>query len=147
MVASPMVNNQNYQKEGEATMKEKTKTLTKQPMEEILNFFQQEVNNLIKNLLEKLMLEERRIYLDQQEDYANGFYTRDLLTKYGKVQDLKVRRVRNGSFRPAILPERRRAELDLTSAVITLYVFTSKISRLIKVTEDKLSAFSIYLER
>jgi transposase-like protein len=73
-------------------------------MEEILNFFQQEVNNLFKNLLEKLMLEERRIYLDQQEDYANGFYTRDLLTKYGKVQDLKVPRVRNGSFRPAILP-------------------------------------------
>jgi len=28
MVASPMLNNQNYQKGGEATMKEKTKTLT-----------------------------------------------------------------------------------------------------------------------
>jgi len=161
MVASPMLNNQNYQKGGEATMKEKTKTLTKQPMEEILNFFQQEVNNLFKNLLEKLMLEERRIYLDQQEDYANGFYTRDLLTKYGKVQDLKVPRVRNGSFRPAILPERRRAELDLTSAVITLYavgVSTRKISqflesiygayyspqsisRLIKVTEDEVRSW------
>ena len=49
------------------------------------------------------------------------FYTRDLLTKYGKIQDLKVPRVRNGGFRPAILPERRRAELDLTSAVISLY--------------------------
>jgi hypothetical protein len=35
------------------------------------------------------MLEERKIYLDQQEDNANGFYTRNLLTKYGKVQDLK----------------------------------------------------------
>ena len=79
MVASPMHNNQNYQKGGEATVKEKTKTLTKQPIEEILNFFQQEVNNLIKNLLENLMLEERRIYLEEQEDYANGFYTRDLL--------------------------------------------------------------------
>nr|WP_041430363.1 IS256 family transposase [Thermodesulfobacterium geofontis] len=110
-------------------------------MEEILNFFQQEVNNLIKNLLEKLMLEERRIYLEEIEDYANGFYTRDLLTKYGKVQNLKVPRVRNGGFRPAILPERRRAELDLTSAVITLYVFTSKISRLIKVTEDEVRSW------
>jgi hypothetical protein len=43
MVASPMVNpmvnNQNYQKEGEATMKEKTNTLTKRPMEEILKTF------------------------------------------------------------------------------------------------------------
>ena len=73
MVASPMLNNQNYQKGEEATMKEKTKTLTKQPMEEILNFFQQEVNNLIKNLLEKLMLEERRIYLEEIEDYCKRF--------------------------------------------------------------------------
>ena len=46
MVASQVVHNQSYQKGGEATMKEKTKTLPKQPMEEILNFFQQEVSNL-----------------------------------------------------------------------------------------------------
>jgi transposase-like protein len=78
-----------------------------------------------------------------------------------------VPRVRNGGFRPAIFSERRRAELDLTSAVITLYavgVSTRKISqflesiygayyspqsisRLIKVTEDEVSAFSIYLEK
>jgi hypothetical protein len=35
MMASPMVNNQSYQKGGEASMKEKSKTLPKQPMEEI----------------------------------------------------------------------------------------------------------------
>jgi hypothetical protein len=35
MVASSMVNNQSYQKGGEASMKEKSKTLPKQPMEEI----------------------------------------------------------------------------------------------------------------
>ncbi|QER41878.1 hypothetical protein F1847_03615 [Thermodesulfobacterium sp. TA1] len=72
MVASPILNNQNYQKGGEATVKEKTKTLTKQPIEEILDFFQQEVNNLIKNLLENLMLKERRIYLEEQEDYESS---------------------------------------------------------------------------
>jgi len=78
-------------------VKEKTKTLTKQPIEGILNFFQQEFNNLIKNLLEKLMLEERRIYL---ENFSNGFYTRDLL------------------FVPSyfLLPKRRRADLDLTES-------------------------------
>jgi hypothetical protein len=32
-VASPMLNNQNYQKEREATMKEKTKTLTTQTID------------------------------------------------------------------------------------------------------------------
>ena len=54
-------------------------------------------------------------------------------------------RFKNGGFRPAILPERRKDDLDLTSAIITLYVFTSKIFRLIKVTEDEVSAFSMYL--
>jgi hypothetical protein len=39
MVASPMVNNQNSQKGGQSTMKEKTKALTKQPMEKILKTF------------------------------------------------------------------------------------------------------------
>jgi hypothetical protein len=33
MVASPMLNNQNYQKGGGATMKEKTKTLTTQTID------------------------------------------------------------------------------------------------------------------
>jgi transposase-like protein len=65
------------------------------------------------------------------------------------------------NLRPTILPERRRAELDLTSAVITLYavgVSTRKISqflesiygayyspqsisRLIKVTEEEIKAW------
>jgi len=65
VVAFPIFNNQSYQKGGEATMKEKTKTLPKQPMEEILNFFQQKSLIFFKNLSRKLMLEERRIYLDQ----------------------------------------------------------------------------------
>jgi hypothetical protein len=37
MVTSPMLNNQNYQKGKEATMKEKTKTLTKQLWNRKLN--------------------------------------------------------------------------------------------------------------
>jgi hypothetical protein len=37
-------------------------------------------------------------------NYTNyRFYTRNLFTKYGKIQDLKVPRVRNGGFRSAIL--------------------------------------------
>ena len=79
----------------------------------------------------------------------------------GRLRDLKVPRVRNGVFRPAILPERRKTDLDLTSTIITLYavgVSTRKISqfleniygvyyspqsisRLIKVTEDEVRAW------
>ncbi|MCC6026746.1 MAG: transposase [Caldimicrobium sp.] len=61
------------------------------------------------------MLEEIEIYPEKTEDYANNFYSRDLLTALGEVKRLKVPRVRKGDFRPVILPERRKAGLDLTT--------------------------------
>ena len=67
------------------------------------------------------MLEEREIYLEETEDYANGFYSRDLLTALGEVKGLRVPRVRKGSLRPVILPERRKAGLDLAEVVIIVY--------------------------
>jgi transposase-like protein len=105
-----------------------------QLQQEILDSFQQLVKALIKTLLEALMLEEREIYLEETEDYANGFYSRDLLTALGEVKGLRVPRVRKGSFRPVILPERRKAGLDLAEVVISLYA--SGVSmRKIKVIE------------
>lgn len=49
-----------------------------------------------------------------------------------ETEGLRVPRVRKGIFRPVILPERRRADLDLTEVVINLYavgVSTRKISQ------------------
>jgi len=97
-----------------------------QLQQEILDSFQQLVNALIKTLLEALMLEEREIYLEETEDYANVFYTRDLittLTTLGKVEGLRVPRVRKVSFRPVILPERRKAGLDLAEVVKSLCIW------------------------
>ena len=48
-------------------------------LQAILDSFQQLVKALIKTLLEKLLLEEREISLEETEDYANGFYSRDKL--------------------------------------------------------------------
>ena len=60
-----------------------------QLQQEILGFFQQLVKTLIKTLLEALMLEEREIYLEETEYYANGFYGRDLPTALGEVKGLR----------------------------------------------------------
>jgi len=35
------------------------------------------------------MLEEREVYLEETEDYANGFYSRDLLPTLGEVKKVK----------------------------------------------------------
>jgi hypothetical protein len=43
----------------------------------------------IKTLLKTLMLEEIEIYPEETEDYANSFYSRDLLTALGEVKKVK----------------------------------------------------------
>ena len=45
--------------------------------------------NLMKELLEKMIKEEREIYLKQHNDTkANGYYTRDLYTPIGVIEGL-----------------------------------------------------------
>ena len=63
---------------------------------------------LVRGLLEALMQEERAMYLETHPTSANGYYTRDLLTLVGPVEDLKVPRVRECNFLPRILPTELR---------------------------------------
>ena len=114
-----------------------------------------EVKKHVKELLERLMKEERGIYLEKHsETKGNGFYERKLFTKYGEIEDLSVPRVRDSGFRPKLLWGKRRASLDLGEVVLSLfasgasirdvsrfletvygsYYSPSSISRLIKVT-------------
>lgn len=80
-----------------------------------------QLKGLVKGLLEKLMLEERELYLEEHPTKGNGYYTRDLLTLFGPLEDLKVPRVREGEFHPKILPYRRRTSIELSEAVLLLY--------------------------
>ena len=101
------------------------------PAEEILKELEERIKTLAKELLEALMREERGIYLEDHPTKANCYYTRDLLTLVGPVEDLKVPRVRKGDFHPQILPYRRRASVELSQAILALYalgVSTRKIS-------------------
>ncbi|HIP99838.1 TPA: hypothetical protein EYH33_04800 [Candidatus Bipolaricaulota bacterium] len=81
------------------------------------------------------MLEERELCLEQHPTVANGYYTRDLLTLFGPLEDLKVLRVREGDFHPKLLPYRRRTSIDLSEAILTLYATgasTRDISRFLE---------------
>ena len=88
--------------------------------EQILEQFLERIKELIKNLLEKLMLEERKLYLEEHPTKGNGYYTRDLLTLFGPLEDLKVPRVREGDFHPKLLPYRRRTSIELSEAILAL---------------------------
>jgi putative transposase len=94
-----------------------------------------ELKELVRGLLEALMRVERAMYFETHPTSANGYYTRDLLTLVGPVEDLKVPRVREGDFHPRILTYRKRASLELSEIIFALYavgVSTRKISHFLE---------------
>jgi len=109
--------------------------------EQILERFFGELKELIKALMEKLMLEERELYLEEHPTKGNGYYTRDLLTQYGILEDLKVPRVREGEFHPKLLPYRRRASLELSEAILALYATGASTRDISRFLESVYGAF------
>ncbi|MEM1684418.1 MAG: transposase, partial [Nanopusillaceae archaeon] len=102
---------------------------------EILREVGEQIKAMVKELLERLMREERALYLAEHPTKANGYYTRNLLTLTGPLEDLKVPCVREGEFHPRILPYRRRTSLELSEALLALYaagVSTRGISRFLE---------------
>ena len=60
---------------------------------------------MVKDVLEKMIKQEREIYLQQHKDTkANGYYTRDLYTPIGVIEDIKVARTRDGNFNTSLIP-------------------------------------------
>jgi len=55
---------------------------------------------MVKEMLEALMREEREIYLEQHATKANGYYTRDLFTLVGSLEDLKAPGPVRATFTP-----------------------------------------------
>jgi len=78
--------------------------MQKKARNEMVKAFEAELKELGRGLLETLIQEERAMYLETHPTSANSYYTRDLLTLVGPVEDFKVPRVREGDFHPRILP-------------------------------------------
>lgn len=84
------------------------------------------MRGFFKNLLEKLMIEERTIYLEGRSDTkANGYYDRKLASVYGEIPDLQIPRTRDSSFRSEILPS---GKIDSQLEEIITQLYTAGIS-------------------
>ena len=64
--------------------------MQKKARDEMVKAFEAELKELVRGLLEAVMQEERAMYLETHLTSANGYYTRDLLTLVGPVEDLKA---------------------------------------------------------
>ncbi len=66
---------------------------------------EEEIKVMVKGLLERLMVEERTMYLEEHPITVNGYYTRDLPTAPSRTCEFSG--FGRGDFRPAILPKAR----------------------------------------
>lgn len=86
---------------------------------------QNDVTAFVQERLELMMREELQNFLRvENPDHANsrnGYYQREMHTRYGKIEDLNVPRDREGEFHTALFEPYSRRESWLEEAVISMY--------------------------
>lgn len=86
---------------------------------------QNEVTRFIQDRMELLMREELynflRVEHPDEENSRNGYYQRELHTRYGNIEELNVPRDREGAFHTALFEPYSRRENWLEDAVISMY--------------------------
>jgi transposase-like protein len=74
------------------------------------------IKQLLKDFMETVMQDEITVYtgrewnkkLTEKLDYRNGYRYRDLLTRYGNIQDIAVPRLRFGKFKTVVFANYQR---------------------------------------
>jgi putative transposase len=103
----------------------------------------EKVVKLVKRMLGKVLVEEVKGVIGckryqrskSRRGYRNGSYSRDLLTGYGWLEDLKVPRVRGMSFRPSVWGRYRRRQKALDRVILEAFLLghsTRKTARIFK---------------
>lgn len=57
-----------------------------------------------------------------RKGYRNGFYTRDLDTTTGRIEDLQVPRDREGQFQPQVFERSRSSEPQVAQSLTEMFV-------------------------
>ena len=70
--------------------------------------------------------------------YRNGFYTRDLVTPTGRIEDLKVPRDRAGAFHTQVFERYGRYEPEVAEALTDMFVSGTSTQKVGKVAEKLL---------
>ena len=73
----------------------------------------------VKEKLETLMKAEHDQYLEENPGIKNGYYKRNLKTKYGELKQLSVPRNRDNKFHSAVIDNDK--SIGLEELIISLY--------------------------
>ena len=109
--------------------------------------FRQRMRNLavsaMRVLIEEVMREELEQCLGaawgectpERKGYRNGSYTRDLVTKTGRIEDLSVPRDREGQFHTQVFERYGRYEPEVAEALTEMFVSGTSTHKVGKVAE------------
>ncbi len=97
----------------------------------------------VQVLIEQVMLEELEQCIGaswgecspDRRGYRNGFYTRDLVTSTGRIEDLKVPRDREGEFHTEVFERYNRYEPEVAEGLTEMFVSGTSTHKIGKVAE------------
>ncbi|HEX7737686.1 MAG TPA: IS256 family transposase [Ktedonobacteraceae bacterium] len=97
----------------------------------------------VRAMLEQVMCEEIEQCLgaawgectDERKGYRNGYYTRDLVTKTGRIEDLSVPRDREGQFHTQVFERYQRYEPEVAETITEMFVSGTSTHKVGKVAE------------
>src|SRR5437588_3711598 len=114
--------------------------------------FRQRLRNLAVNAMRVFIEEVMRVELEQclgaawgectpeRKGYRNGSYTRDLVTKTGRIEDLSVPRDRAGQFHTQVFERYGRYEPEVAEALTEMFGSFTSTHKVGKVAEKLMGA-------
>ena len=93
-------------------------------------YLRAEIRDATRTVMEEIMREELSQFLGaawgestaQRKGYRNGFYTRDLMTSTGPIEDLNVPRDRAGQFHTQAFEQYRSSEPQIAEGLTQMFV-------------------------
>ena len=103
-------------------------------MEELDKKISEIVRSTVKEFMESLMKGEIQVFLEERGGQRNGYYERDLGSRYGKINDLRVPRDRNNEFQTALF-DRYQRNVGIDDLVVSMYskgISTRKMAEILE---------------
>ena len=106
------------------------------------------VKMLLKELMEQTMEEEiEQIIRVEEAPYRNGYYSRTLVTQFGRIEGIQVPRLRSGWFKTSVFQRYKRYQNvveDLIEGIFLAGVSTRRVGKAVsKLLETDVSAGTV----
>ena len=105
-----------------------------QTKEELDKRISEIVRSTVREFMESLHKGEIQTFLEEREGQRNGYYERDIGTRYEKIDDLKVTRGRDNEFHTVIF-DRYQRNVGIDDLVVSMYsngISTRKMAEILE---------------